>query len=227
MNLLAVRLRRGAARALKVCLKPVHRRRSMLFPTFDRGLHESLLLERDYFRYATMGLAVSRVMTEGIEGALAEVGVYRGDMSRFLHALAPERALYLFDSFEGFAPADCAAGGRDTRFRDTSAEFVLRNIGDARNVVLKPGFVPATFAGLEGERFSFVLVDLDKFQPTLASLEFFYPRLSPGGYLIVHDYNSPESDRGASRALDGFLAGKPERIVDIADIGGSAVIRKA
>jgi O-methyltransferase len=93
--------------------------------------------------------------------------------------------------------------------------------------VLKEGYVPDTFAGLEDERFAWVLLDLDLHEPTVASLEFFYPRLSPGGYLIVHDYNSPESSWACKRALDGFLADKAERVVDIGDVWGSAFVRKA
>jgi O-methyltransferase len=95
------------------------------------------------------------------------------------------------------------------------------------NVVLRPGYVPETLAGLEDERFAFVLLDLDLYDPTVASLEFFYPRLAPGGYLVMHDYNSEESNWACKRAFDGFLADKPERVVELGDMWGSALIRRA
>src|SRR5438105_13966856 len=80
-------------------LRPFVRFREMRFPTFDAAVHESIAISDDYFRYATLGLALQRVLGEGIEGALAEVGVWRGDTSVLLHRMAPDRELYLFDTF--------------------------------------------------------------------------------------------------------------------------------
>jgi O-methyltransferase len=180
----------------------------------------------DYFRYATLGLAVQRLADEGREGALAEVGVWRGETSALLHRLAPERRLYLFDTFEGFPERDLPAGVEDRRFRDTSAAAVRARVGPSENVVLRPGYVPDTLAGLEDERFALVLLDLDLFDPTVAGLEFLYPRIVPGGYLFVHDYNNPESDWACKRALDRFLEDKPELVVELGDVWGSAVVRR-
>lgn len=207
-------------------LRPLTRFREMRFPSFPIDAHEAIATKDDYFRYTTLGLAVQRVLDEEIPGALAEIGVWRGETSAFLHLLAPERTLYLFDTFSGFPAADLDPGVRDERFQDTSQEAVRRRVGPSENVVLRPGHVPDTFAGLDEERFALALVDLDLRAPTLASLEFLYPRLSPGGYVFVHDYNSPESDWACKRALDGFLADKPERLVELGDVWGSAVFRR-
>jgi hypothetical protein len=43
-------------------------------------------------------------------------------------------------------------------------------------------------------------------------MEFFYPRMVPGSYIFAYDYNSFESNRAVSRALDRFLADKPEKV---------------
>jgi O-methyltransferase len=208
-------------------LRPLVRHREMRFPTFAAGVHESIATSDDYFRYATLGLAAQRVLDEAIPGAFAEVGVWRGETSAFLKRAAPERRLYLFDTFAGFPEADLPPAVEDTRFRDTSEGAVRRRLGPSPNVVFRPGYVPATLKGLEDETFAFVLLDLDLLEPTRASLEFFYPRLSPGGYLIVHDYNNPESDWACKRATDDFLAGRPEQLVELADVWGSALIRRA
>jgi O-methyltransferase len=207
-------------------LRPLTRFREMRFPTFAAEVHESIASSDDYFRHATLGLAVQRVLDEGIEGAFAEVGVWRGETSALLHRLAPERRLYLFDTFSGFPDRDLPPGAADTRFRDTSEEAVRRRVGASENVLLRPGYVPDSLAGLEGERFAFVLLDLDLLEPTSASLEFFYPRLSPGGYLVMHDYNNSESDWACKRAFDKFLEGRPERLVELGDVWGSALIRR-
>lgn len=208
-------------------LRPLVRFREMRFPTFAAEAHESIASSDDYFRYATLGLAAQRVRDEAIPGAFAEVGVWRGETSAFLKRVAPERRLYLFDTFTGFPEADLPSSVEDTRFRDTSEEAVRRRLGPSPNVVFRPGYVPATLEGLEEETFAFVLLDLDLLEPTRASLEFFYPRLSPGGYLVVHDYNNPESDWACKRATDDFLAGRPEQLVELADVWGSALIRRA
>jgi O-methyltransferase len=207
-------------------LRPLVRFREMRFPTFAPELHESIAGSDDYFRYATLGLAVQRVLDERVEGAFAEVGVWRGETSAFLHRLAPERRLYLFDTFTGFPEADLAPGATDARFRDTSEQAVRRRVGASQNIVLRPGYVPDTLAGLEDERFSFVLLDLDLLEPTRASLEFFYPRLAAGGYLVMHDYNNAESDWACKRAFDAFLEDRPERLVELGDVWGSALIRR-
>jgi O-methyltransferase len=203
------------------------RQRCMQAPPFDPAAHEDIVDYRDYHRYATIAMALSRVEAEGIPGALAEAGVYQGYASRFIHRLAPQRRYYLFDTFAGFHPEDLEAGVEDLRFRDTSLAGVLRTIGDTTNIEPRPGRIPETFAGLEGERFAFVLLDMDLHRPTLSALAFFYPRLSPGAYLMVHDYHNPESDWGCKRAVDEFMADKPEGVVELADMWGSVVFRRA
>src|SRR5215217_955434 len=171
------------------------RNRVMRFPTFPQELHADIAFHDDYFRYTTHALAVQKVLDEPVEGAIAELGVWRGDMTRFLHALAPERTYYLFDTFEGFPQQDLEPGvEEDGRFQDTSLDFVLSRLHSTDNIVVRQGYVPETLAGLEDEKFAFVLLDLDLHPPTVAGLEWFYPRMAKGGYIVVHDYNSPESN---------------------------------
>jgi hypothetical protein len=47
-----------------------------------------------------------------------------------------------------------------------------------------------------------------------------------GGYMVVHDYNHPESDWGAYRAVNEFLAGKCELLITIPDMWGTVLFRK-
>ena len=208
-------------------LRPLLRFREMQFPTFPSEIHEDIAVTDDYFRYTTLGLAVQRLRDEDVPGAFAEVGVWRGVTCALLHRLAPDRTLHLFDTFEGFPDRDLPPGTEDTRFRDTSQEAVRARVGASPNVRLHPGYVPETLSAVEGERFAFVLLDLDLYDPTVAALEFFYQRLEPGGYLVMHDYNNPESDWACKRAFDGFLADRPERLVELGDTWGSALIRRA
>jgi O-methyltransferase len=197
------------------------RKYSMNHPTYGHSYAIEVARAYDSVRAAAVGLALRRADIDCIAGAIAELGVYRGDLSRLLHALAPDRTLYLFDTFRGFP------GSEDLRFRDTSAELVRHNIGDQRNVLFREGVFPGTARGLEHERFAFVMLDADVYQVTVDGLEFFYPRLSVGGYLFVHDYNSTESNRAVSKAVDEFFKGKPEVPIELPDRDGSVVIRKS
>ena len=79
---------------------------------------------------------------------------------------------------------------------------------------------------MEDEKFCFVLIDLDLYKPTLEGLNFFYPKILRGGYLFVHDYNSPESNYAGSRAVNEFMQDKPELIIEIPDVWGTVMFRK-
>ncbi len=179
----------------------------------------------DPVRYGTLHMAFRQILEHNIPGSLAECGVYKGHLSKFIHAALPKRTLYLFDTFEGFDDRD-KDSPNDSRFRDTSEEGVRNYIGDLTNVVIRKGYFPQTATGLELERFAFVMLDFDKYEPTVAALELFYPLLNSGGFLFVHDYSSPESNWACSRALDGFLKDKPEKPILIPDSWGTALIRK-
>lgn len=104
-----------------------------------------MTLYGDYYRLATMALAVQRISDENINGCFAEVGVFKGDISKFIHKLAPHKKYYLFDTFTGFDEKDLnEKDEKDSRFENTSIEKVSANIGDLNNIVFKKGYVPDT-----------------------------------------------------------------------------------
>ncbi len=200
----------------------------MRFPTFDPDVERAAVASFDYVRYASLALAIRTLERERVPGDFAEVGVYQGATSRFILRCAPERRLYLFDTFEGFPLADREAeNAADARFQDTSEAQVKRTLGDRANVVIRKGRFPGTAAGLEHERFALVMLDLDVYSPTLAGLEFFYPRLARGAYVFVHDYNSPESNAACFRAVRAAMENRPELVIELPDLWGSAVFRKS
>jgi len=59
-----------------------------------------------------------------------------------------------------------------------------------------------------------------------AGLEFFYPRMSRGGILMLHDYSSLFWD-GAKKAIDESCNKNGEYVVLMPDKSGSAFIRKS
>ena len=70
-----------------------------------------------------------------------------------------------------------------------------------------------------------VNLDADLYNPTKAGLEFFYPRLSPGGVIIIHDYNFKWP--GIKKAADEFAATIPETLIMVPDMEGSVMIVKS
>jgi hypothetical protein len=171
-------------------------------------------LERKYSAYS---LAKS-VLWAG--GDIAECGAYNGATAHFL-ALAirqenEERHLYLFDSFEGLSEP----GPHDSSYWHAGSlavdEAICRqNLSEFGNVHFLRGWIPDRFAEVAERSFCFVHVDVDLYEPTRASIEFFYERLVPGGMLLCDDYGFVTCP-GATRAMEDFFADKPERIVHLA-----------
>lgn len=197
----------------------------MFYPTYSREVAHRIDGYHDEVRYTTLALAIQRLEIDATPGAFAEIGVYRGVTSSFIHKQAPARTLYLFDTFEGF-PEQSLGGQQDARFKDTSQQGVAALVGASPNIKFRQGFFPATAAGLEDEHFALVMLDVDLYLPALDVLRFFYPRMVRGGYFFMHDFNFPESDMAISRAAHEFLADKPELLIETADYHGSVMFRK-
>jgi O-methyltransferase len=213
---------RVAARKLATL---THAHQPMMFPTYSTDVCQRINQYHDDVRYSTLALAVQRLESEHILGAFAEVGVYRGLTSFFIHKQAPERHLYLFDTFEGFPKEDLEVD-QDRRFRETSLDFVANFLGKNRNIEFRKGYFPKTAIGLEDERFALVMLDVDLYRPARETLLFFYPRMVRGGYFFLHDFNSEESDHAIERAATQFMIDKPELILEIPDVCGSVFFRK-
>jgi O-methyltransferase len=80
-------------------------------------------------------------------------------------------------------------------------EYVQNSLAAFPRIRYGPGWIPAAFPK-DGGRYRFVHVDVDLYQPTKASLEYFWPLLVPGGVMVCDDYNWS----GAKRAVAEFAA---------------------
>jgi O-methyltransferase len=150
--------------------------------------------------------------TRRIPGDIAEVGVAYGRSAKLIAQYAPDRELHLFDTFDGLPqplPIDSPKfkqGDFRSQFEDVQAYLA------GSKCHLYRGLFPSTAGPVANNRFSFVHLDVDLYESTLAGLEFFYPRLSRGGILISHDYPSAA---GVAAAFEKFLADKPEVVVEL------------
>ena len=114
----------------------------------NRRIHD--LEPWDNVRRDMLVLMLRTVLERGVEGDLAELGVWKGSTARLIHHYVPERRLHLFDTFSGFDGRDVAAErtttGQDLderMFADTSVEGVMHFVAPRNgNVSCYPDFFP-------------------------------------------------------------------------------------
>lgn len=155
--------------------------------------------------------------TLALDGLVAECGCFRGLSSfilcRSLQLVRPAfdgKGYRIFDSFAGLsAPqaedaVDAAAADAEllrnmTRQGQYAAPLdrVKAALAAFPGIEYFPGWIPAAFPDETGQRYRFVHVDVDIYQPTRDSIEYFYPRLVSGGILVCDDFNWP----GARKAI--------------------------
>ena len=183
----------------------------------------------DLTRFYFLNMVRDQILKEGLRGDIAELGVYKGNTAFLLAELARKMntTAYLLDTFGGFSTNDL--NGIDAEaglhFTDTSLPAVQQLVG-ADHVRYIQGYFPESASQMRDDlSFCLVHIDCDLYAPFEAALRYFYPRLVRGGFLIMHDYANAYW-KGAEKAVDEFLADKPERVTPIPDKSGSAVLRK-
>jgi hypothetical protein len=155
--------------------------------------------------------------TSKLGGSMAEVGVYQGGSARLIREADPARRLHLFDTFEGLPePAENDAELHLGRFKkkqfSCSLEEVRNYLEGSRDIYFHKGLFPTTGEAVEGERFSLVHSDVDLYASTLSVLNFFYPRMLPGGVILSHDF---ATCRGPHEALTEFFKALPESLIEL------------
>lgn len=199
---------------------------------------QRVIVNDDYCRYGTLTLIMEEIENNEVQGELAELGVYRGDFAKCINERFPNRKLYLFDTFEGFDNRDVTEdiekgftskewfeGWRN--FRYTHLDLVMEKMMHKDQCVVRKGYFPDTIPA-EELKFALVSLDCDLYEPMLAGLRYFYPRLSKGGYIMIHDYNQVKHLRGVKQAVHDYEAEASEKLVKIPipDVCGTLVIGK-
>jgi len=150
--------------------------------------------------------------TQSFNGEIWECGTFRGDMAAHMSGCAQDRTIRLFDTFNGqpySGPHDIHKVGS---MNGTSYQLVEERFESRPNIKIHSGIMPFTFSGLEDSVISVVNIDVDNHDSVRDCLTFVYPRVHPGGYIVLDDYGCPDCP-GAKKATDEFLADKPERLV--------------
>ena len=204
------------------------------FMSKKKKISETLIqLEKTYddkIRFYNFWFQIERIKKENIKGAFAELGVYKGETARIIHEMDKSRKFHLFDTFSGFIKEDLkeetgeAATYSTKNFADTNEAKVLKHINGNNNIVVHKGQFPDTTKGLEFEIYAFVNIDADLYNPIKEGCNYFYSHLSPGGVIIIHDYN--HKWEGAMKAVNEFAKGIPENIIEVPDMHGTVMIIK-
>jgi O-methyltransferase len=182
-------------------------------------------------RLATVKLIAKEIIERNVDGAVAELGVYQGELAAEINRLFPDRKIYLFDTFEGFDERDIKIEKENQfsyaqigKFNNTNINMVYKRLPHKEQAIFKKGYFPETTSGLN-LRFALVSLDADLYQPIYEGLKFFYPLMNSGGYIIIHDYNNNQF-KGVKMAVKQFCSENDIFIVPLCDIHGTAVIIK-
>jgi hypothetical protein len=162
----------------------------------------------------------------GLEGSTAECGVYTGVGSALIcktlmETYGEKDRHFGFDSFEGVAePGEADRSSLATWWKKgdlaTPIEVARGRLEEFPFSELVTGWMPECFStsAARDHRFRFVHVDVDLHDATRDSLEFFYPRLVPGGVVLLDDHGFA-SCPGARKAAQDFFADKPEPVIEL------------
>ena len=198
----------------------------------------------DYVRHRAIELIGEQINSNSIEGSIAEAGVLYGDLSRTISRVFLDRKFYLYDTFEGFDERDTTIEKenkytsndffmKSNSFKsklfssDEKISIVKKQIVNPERVIIRKGYFPASADSEKNEKFAFVSLDMDLYKPMKSGMEFFFPKLVKGGYLMLHDYNSNEF-KGIKVAIKEYENEYGIKLakVPLPDQGGTLVITK-
>tara|TARA_X000000950_G_scaffold282549_1_gene381604 strand:- start:902 stop:1675 length:774 start_codon:yes stop_codon:yes gene_type:complete len=215
---------------------------------YFEGLNKSENIQSDNFwkqsRYLDLLNLVDITLRKKIDGHFAEAGCWKGHSTYMISKKIDQYLkinqhkkieFHIFDSFEGLS---------DIKDEDTNVKKLEKNKinhiqkqfkSDEKFVnekVLKDfeftrtykGWIPTKFNKVEKLKFSFVHIDVDLYEPTLKSLEFFFPKLVSGGVIVCDDYNSLEFN-GAKKAWNKFFLDNKVSINFAPSLGSSFIIK--
>jgi len=175
---------------------------------------ESRLEGKDWPPYADTMIGLKRleniefcfreVIKDNIPGDFIETGVWRGGATIFMKALLKaadisERAVWVADSFEGLPEPDekkysADKGDKLYTMKELAisidvvkANFQKYGLLD-ENVKFLKGWFKDTLPAAPIEKLSIMRLDGDMYESTMDGLKNLYPKLSPGGFIIIDDW---------------------------------------
>jgi Macrocin-O-methyltransferase (TylF) len=194
-------------------------------------------------RLQNLRMLTEDVLKNGVPGDFIETGVWRGGACILMRAVLKaygiaDRRVWVADSFRGLPPPDEAQYPADKGLHLEVHDYLSVSLARVKANFAKYGLLDDQVEFLEGwfrdtlprapvERLAVLRLDGDLYESTIVALDALYRKLSPGGFVIIDDYNGfgigNDSAYTACRtAVADFRA--REGIQDaIRDIDGSGV----
>ena len=85
-------------------------------------------------------------------------------------------------------------------------ELVKESLKEFNFINFYKGWIPERFNEVKDNKFIFVHVDVDLYEPTKNCIDFFFPRLINGGIMVFDDYGYILQFPGAKLAIDERLS---------------------
>jgi O-methyltransferase len=167
-------------------------------------------------RLNNLQFCVESVLQSNVPGDLIETGVWRGGATILMRAILKaygvvDRTVWVADSFAGLPPPDpqYPADSKDKHHTKRPLEVSLEQVRENftqyglldDQVRFLKGWFKDTLPGAPISKLSVIRLDGDMYQSTMDGLVNLYPKLSPGGYLIVDDFGAVP---GCRQAVEDF-----------------------
>ncbi len=135
-----------------------------------------------------------------LPGDVADLGAYRGGTSLIMKRIVPEKVIHLFDTWTGnpFYDPLCHHGVGEWA---ADLEEVKKAVGTDARTYFHAGIFPGSAAGINGKVFCFAYIDPDTYQTVKEAINWFWPRMTPGGKMLFDDYGW-EPCSGVKKAVD-------------------------
>ena len=200
---------------------------------------------------ATLWQQVTWVDRRRVPGALVECGVWHGGaaalMAQASLSSGTPRRLHLFDSFEGIPDAEPGDGDRAIRetggtatgalsvaydYADrggpgspTQVSGLLARIGyPLERVEFHVGWFQDTVPASDTGVIAVLRLDGDLYASTKVCLEGLYPRVAPGGIVVIDDYGAYD---GCRSAVDEYLSANGSPYLHHVDVNARYIVKPA
>jgi O-methyltransferase len=195
--------------------------------TYDQGIRQTGTPKDDVTKYFTKrrirfyNTIQFFLQTSQLKGAMAECGCFRGLSSYLLcnyqRQIMPGykgENFTIIDSFEGLSipskedaikvdDAGKALYALEGGHFATPLDHLRKALSDFPEVTLVKGWIPDILPSLPDQSYKYVHIDLDLYEPIKGALEYFYPKMVPGGIIVMDDYGSLYWP-GAKKAVEEF-----------------------
>ncbi len=213
-------------------LRSIHNHDFMTSPEFQRAYARGVQATQDDYRWhwrvhIGMWAATSALH---LHGDFVECGVNRGFLSSaIMEALdwnTLDRMFFLLDTFHGLderfvTQAEIEKGVMSKNeaalrsgFYTSNANAVRANFSEWKNVQVVVGAIPETLGRITAEAVAFLHIDMNCAPPEIAAIEYLWPRLVPGAFILLDDY-AYRGYEAQKVAMDIFAKGKGVAIASL------------